>query len=80
MLILKHFPDLEEMQKGNTKWQQKGVQLTKVRALVKIKIEPGTEDPPPPTIKKHYNIFVVVCKLLDMVHTDQTSAFSITLQ
>ncbi len=52
----------------------------KVRASVKIKIEWSTEDPPPPTIKKHYDIFVVVYKLLDTLHTDQTGAFPITLQ
>ncbi len=62
------------------KGQQNGVRLTKVRALVMIKIEPGTQDPPPHTIKKHYDIFVIVYKLLDMVHMDQTCAFSITLQ
>jgi hypothetical protein len=62
------------------KGQQKGVWSTKVRALVTINIELGTQDPPPPTIKKHYNIFVVVYKLLDTVHIDQTSAFPITLQ
>jgi hypothetical protein len=62
------------------KGQQKGVWSTKVRALVTINIELGTQDPPPPTIKKHYNIFVIVYKLLDTVHIDQTSAFPITLQ
>jgi hypothetical protein len=30
--------------------------------------------------KKHYDIFVVVYKLLDTVHTDQTSIFPITSQ
>ncbi len=47
----------------------------KVLAPVTIKVEPGTANPPPPTIKKHYGIFVVVCKLLDTLHTDQTGAF-----
>jgi hypothetical protein len=74
--ILKHFPDLDKIQKGH----MKGQWLTKVRALATIKIEPGTEKPPPPTIKKHYDIFVVVYKLLDMVHTDQTNMFPTTLQ
>jgi hypothetical protein len=37
-------------------------------------------NPPPPTIKKHYDIFVVVYKLLDTVHMDQTGMISITLQ
>ncbi len=79
-LILKHFPDLDKMQKGHMKWQQKGVWLAKVTAPVTIKVEPGTAKPPPPTIKKHFNIFVVVYKLLDTVHTDQTSIFPIISQ
>ncbi len=54
------------------KGQQKGVRLTKVRELVMIKVEPGTENPPLPAIKKHYHIFIVVYKLLNTVHTDQT--------
>jgi hypothetical protein len=62
------------------KGQQKGVQSTKVSAPVRIKVKPGTANPPPPTIKKHYNIFVVVCKLLGTVHTDQTGIFPITSQ
>jgi hypothetical protein len=69
--ILKHFPNSDEMQKGHMKGQWKGVWLTKVTAPVTIKVEPGTANPPPPTIKKHYNIFVLVYKLLDTVHTDQ---------
>jgi hypothetical protein len=73
-------PNLDKMHNGHMKGQQKGVRLMKVRALVTIKIEPGTENPPPPTIKKHYNIFVMVYKLLDTVHMDQTSAFPISLQ
>jgi hypothetical protein len=40
----------------------------KVRAPVTIKIELGAEKPPPPTIKKHYDIFFAVFKLLDKVH------------
>ncbi len=59
-LIPKHFPHLDKPQKGHMKGKQKGVQLMKFRAPVMIKIEPGTENPPPPTIKKHYDIFVVV--------------------
>ncbi len=62
------------------KGQWKGVQSTKVTAPVTIKAEPGTANPPPPTIKKHYNIFVVVYKLLDTIHTDQAVAFPITSQ
>jgi hypothetical protein len=64
-LILKHFPNLDKMQKGHMKGQQKGVRSTNVRALVTIKVELGTENSPSPTIKKHYDIFVVVYKLLD---------------
>ncbi len=52
----------------------------KVSALVTIKVEPGTANPPSPTIKKHFDIFVVVYKLLDTIHTDQTGAFPITSQ
>jgi hypothetical protein len=59
-LILKHFPNLDKMQKRHMKWQRKGVQSIKVTALVTIKVEQGTANPPPPTIKKHYNILVVV--------------------
>ncbi len=68
------------MQKGHMKGQQKGVQPTKVSAPVMIKVEPGTANPPPPTIKKHYDIFVMVYKLLDTFHTDQINPFPITLQ
>jgi hypothetical protein len=78
--ILKHFPDLDETKKGHIKEQQKGVQSAKVSAPVMIKIEPGTENPPPQTIKKHYNIFVIAYKLLETVHTDQIGVFPITLQ
>ncbi len=73
--ILKHFPDLLKMQKGHMKGQRKGVQSTKVSAPVTIKVEPGTAIPPLPTIKKHYDIFVVVYELLDTIHTDQTGPF-----
>jgi hypothetical protein len=62
------------------KRQRKGVWLTEVTAPVMIKVEPGTANPPPPAIKKHYDIFVVVYKLLDTVHTDQTSIFPIASQ
>jgi hypothetical protein len=58
-LILKHFPDLDKRQKGHMKGQGKGVRLTKVLAPVMIKVEPGTANLPPPTIKKHYDIFSV---------------------
>ncbi len=79
-LILKHFPDSDETQKGHMKGQWKGVRPTKVTALVMIKLEPGTANPPPPTIKKHYDIFVMVYELLDTVHMDQIGAFPIMSQ
>jgi hypothetical protein len=79
-LILKHFPNSGNMHKGHMKGQRKGVQLTKVSAPVTIKAKPETANPPPPTIKKHYDIFVMVYELLDTVHTDQTSVFPITSQ
>jgi hypothetical protein len=79
-LILKHFLDLDKMQKGHIKGQLKVVQSTKGTAPVTIKVEPGTANPPLPIIKKHYGIFVVVHKLLDTVHMDQTGAFPITSQ
>jgi hypothetical protein len=79
-LILKHFPNSDKMQKGHKYGQQKGVRLTMVTASATIKVEPDTANPPPPTIKKHYNIFVVVYKLMDTIHTDQTSMFPITSQ
>ncbi len=78
-LIYKHFPDLNKTQKGHMKGQQKGIRLTKVSAPVAIKIELGTENPPPPTIKKHFSIFVVVYELLDTVHMKQTGTFLMTL-
>ncbi len=53
------------------------MQSMRVTAPVTIKVEPGTANPPPPTIKKHYHIFVVVYKLLDTVHTVQTGMFPI---
>jgi hypothetical protein len=80
MLILKHFSNSDKTQKGHMKGQRKGVRSTKVSAPVMIKVEPGTANSPPPTIKKHYNIFVVVYKLSDTVHTDQTGVFPITSQ
>jgi hypothetical protein len=62
------------------KGQQKGVRLIKVTAPVMIKEEPGTSNPPPSDHQKAHDIFVVVYKLLDTVHTDQTGTFPITLQ
>ncbi len=79
-LILKHFPDSDETQKGHMKGQQEGVWSTKVSAPVMIKVEPRKANPPSPSIKKRYDIFIVVYKLLDTVHTDQTGAFPIMSQ
>jgi hypothetical protein len=79
-LIHEHFPDLDKTQKGHMKGQRKGVRLTKVLAPVTIKVEPGTANPPLPTITKHYNIFVVVYELLDTVHIDRIGPFPITSQ
>jgi hypothetical protein len=79
-LILKHFPDSNKTQKGHMKGQQKGVRSTKVTAPVTIKLEPGTANSPLPTIKKHYNIFIVEYELLDTIHTDQIGAFPIMSQ
>jgi hypothetical protein len=79
-LIHKHFPDLDETHTRQMKGQRKGVRSTKVLAPVMIKVEPGTANPTPPTITKHYNIFVVVYKLLDTAHTDQTGLFPIMSQ
>ncbi len=76
-LILKPSPNLNKMQKGHMKRQQKGVRLTKVTAPVTFKVEPGTANPPPPTIKNHYDIFVMAYELLDTIHMDQTGAFPI---
>jgi hypothetical protein len=58
----------------------KEVQSTKVTAPVTIKVEPSIATPPLPTIKKDYNIFVVVYKLLETVYADQTSMFLIMPQ
>jgi hypothetical protein len=62
------------------KGQWKGVRWTKIAAPVTIKVEPETEHPPLPTIKKHYDIFLGVYELLDTVHTNQTGVFPITTQ
>jgi hypothetical protein len=77
-LILKHFPKLDKTQKEHMKRYRKGVRSMKVTAPVTIEVEPGTPNPPPPTIKKHYNIFIVVYELLNTIHTDQISIFQIT--
>jgi hypothetical protein len=62
------------------KGQRKGLWLTMVSAPVLIKEELGTANPPQPIIKKHYDIFVMLYKLLDTIHTDQTGIFLITSQ
>jgi hypothetical protein len=50
--------------------------VNKVTAQVTIRVE--LANPPLPTIKKHYDIFIAVYKLLDTIHMDQTGAFPIT--
>jgi hypothetical protein len=64
-LIAKHFPDLEETQKGHMKGQWKGIQSTKVREQVEIKIEPGTEVLPQQPMKKQHDIFVIIYELAE---------------
>ncbi len=82
-LIAKHFPDSDEThQKGHMKGQRKGVRSTIAKPEYEIKIEPGTEDPPPKLvgIKKMDDIFVQIYKLAEEVHTDQTGAFPVPSQ
>ncbi len=79
-LIAKHFLDSDKTQKGHMKGQRKGVGLTKVEPPVHIKIEPTTETAPNLTVTKENDIFVVIYKLSNTVHTDQTGAFPLTLQ
>jgi hypothetical protein len=79
-LIAKRFPDSEETQKGHIKGQQKGIQSTKVREKVEIKIEPGTEVLQQQPMKKQHDIFVVIYKLAKEVHTNQMGAFPVTSQ
>jgi hypothetical protein len=79
-LIAKHFPELEEMQKGHMKGQRKGVRSTKVKPLAHIKIEPTTETAPNWTNTKENDIFVATYELSNTVHTDQTGAFPLTSQ
>jgi hypothetical protein len=81
-LIAKHFPDSDETQKGHMKGQRKGVRSTRTKPEYEIKIEPGTENPPPKFvgIKKMDDIFVKIYKLAEKIHTDQTGAFPVTSQ
>jgi hypothetical protein len=79
-LTAKHFPDLEETQKGHMKGQQKGIRSTKVREQVEIKIEPGTDVLLQQPMKKQHDIFAVIYKLTEEIHTDQMGAFPITSQ
>ncbi len=60
------------------KGQRKGVQSTKVKPPVYIKIEPTTETAPNLTITKENDIFVVIYELSNTMHTDQTGAFPLT--
>jgi hypothetical protein len=70
-LIAKHFPNLEETQKGHMKGQRKGIRSTKVREQVEIKIELGTEVLPQQPMKKQHDIFVVIYELAKEIHTNQ---------
>jgi hypothetical protein len=81
-LISEHLPDSKEMQKVHMKEQRKGVRSMRVKAAVAIKIEPGTENSPPKliAIKKMNDIFIKLYKLAEMIHTNQTCAFLVTLQ
>jgi hypothetical protein len=47
---------------------------------VEIKIEPGKEVLPPQPMKKQHGIFIVIDKLAEEVHTNQTGAFLVTSQ
>jgi hypothetical protein len=81
-LISKHFPDSDETQKGHMKGQRKGVRSTRVKPAIKIKIKLGYEDAPPKlvTIRKLNDIFIKIYELAETIHTNQTSAFLVTLQ
>jgi hypothetical protein len=81
-LITKHFPDLDETQKGHMKGQRKGVRSTRVKPAYEMKIKPGTKDPPQKIVgnKKMDNIFVKIYALAEEIHTDQTGAFPVTSQ
>jgi hypothetical protein len=83
----KYFPDLDEMQKGHMKGQRQGISSTKQKALdhlveseklIKIKVEPGTEEVLP--AKCHNDIFIYVEDLAKSIHSNQTGAFPYTLQ
>ncbi len=83
----KYFLDSDETQKGYIKGQQQGICSTKQKALdhlveseklVKIKVEPGTEEVLP--AKCHNDIFVQVNDLAKSIHSNQTGAFPYTLQ
>jgi hypothetical protein len=83
----KYFPDSDKTQKGHMKGQQQGIRSTKQKALdhlveseklVKIKVEPGTEEVSP--AKRHNDIFVHVKDLAESIHSNQTGVFLYTLQ
>jgi hypothetical protein len=85
--LQKYFPNLDELQKGHMKGQQQGIHSTNQKALdhlveseklVKIKVEPGTEEVLP--AKRHNDIFVRVKDLAKSIHSNQTGAFLYTLQ
>jgi hypothetical protein len=82
----KYFPDSDETQKGHMKGQQQGIHSMKQKALdhlveseklVKIKVEPGTEEVLPAKLQ---DIFVHVKDLAESIHSNQTGAFLYTFQ
>jgi hypothetical protein len=83
----KYFPDSDKTQKGHMKGQQQGICSTKQKSLdhlvesenlVKIKVEPGTEEVLP--AKHHNDIFICINDLAKSIHSNQTGTFPYTLQ
>ena len=64
------------------KGQRKGVRSMKVKQMVEIKIEPGTETATHKATpaKKMNDIFVKIYELSGEIHTDQTGKFPVTSQ
>jgi hypothetical protein len=83
----KYFPNLDETQKGHMKGQRQEIRSTKQKALdhlveserlVKIKLEPGTEEVLPSKCRN--NIFVRIKDLVESIHSNQTGTFPYTSQ
>ncbi len=63
---LRAFPQIgRNTKRTHERAAKRGLWSTKIREPLVNKIDLGTENPPPPTIKNHYNIFVMVYELLD---------------